>query len=215
MDPPHEMRIASGRKLHSYVEFALKHFEACLLREKPDQALVLHTLPAKKQPIPEQGDAFEPPAPQTQPAKKGLQPSVSDVPRLISVVEIIKREYLKQLDAVHHDHGKVTGLHQYNEIGSLPDEAPENDVADQEGARIQALTQALQGKNHLKIKKSPYMKVILSRRELDETQVRSFTKQKPGVRRLPRSTVARAKRRAAKDGAADATKDPNKPMAES
>lgn len=124
--------------------------------------------------------------------------SAANVPRLISVVEIIKREYLRQLDAVHQEHGKLTGLYQYNEVGSLPDPEPEEGTADQEAARVQVLTSALQGKNHLKIKKFPYMKVILSRRQLDEANIRSFTKQKPSVRKLSRSTATRAKRRKAK-----------------
>jgi len=37
----------------------------------------------------------------------------STIPRLISVVEILKREYLKTLDI---SSGKATGLHQYNEL---------------------------------------------------------------------------------------------------
>lgn len=41
------------------------------------------------------------------------------VPRLISVVEIIKREYLKKLEATHSR--RFLGLHQYNEIGTLED----------------------------------------------------------------------------------------------
>ena len=73
--------------------------------------------------------------------------SLAIVPRLISVVEIIKREYLKQLDAIHQEHGKLAGLYQYNEIGCLADPEPEGEEADREAARVSALTNALQGKN--------------------------------------------------------------------
>jgi len=41
------------------------------------------------------------------------------VPRLISVVEIIKREYLKVLETTHS--ARLLGLHQYNEFGTLED----------------------------------------------------------------------------------------------
>jgi hypothetical protein len=41
------------------------------------------------------------------------------VSRLISVVEIIKREYLKTLATTHST--RLHGLHQYNEIGTLED----------------------------------------------------------------------------------------------
>jgi hypothetical protein len=37
----------------------------------------------------------------------------STIPRLISVVEILKREYLKTLNV---SAGQLTGLHQYNEL---------------------------------------------------------------------------------------------------
>ncbi|KAH8096854.1 hypothetical protein BXZ70DRAFT_944808 [Cristinia sonorae] len=188
MDAQHEIRITSHGKIHNWVDFALKHFEA-----KPDEALVLHTLP-----LPAKDTVAQPESVDAKSDRERLPHSVANVPRLISVVEIIKREYLKQLDSIHQDHGKLSGLYQYNEIGSLPDPMEEGDVAGAEQARVQALANALQGKKHLKIKKSPYMKVILSRRELDDAHLRAFTKQPPSIRKLPRSTVNRAKRRQAK-----------------
>lgn len=110
----------------------------------PDVALVLHTLPApnpntQNDPVQKKGSDSndEPQSSVNVKGKERMPHSAASVPRLISVVEIIKREYLKQLDAVHQDHGKLTGLFQYNEIGSLPDSEPE------ESARATAL----QGKN--------------------------------------------------------------------
>jgi hypothetical protein len=46
-------------------------------------------------------------------------PSTSTVPRLITVVEIIKRECLKVLETTHS--ARLLRLHQYNEIGTLED----------------------------------------------------------------------------------------------
>jgi hypothetical protein len=57
------------------------------VQEYPDKPLTLHTSPA---------DVAQ-----------------STITRLISVVEILKREYLKTLDA---SAGQLTGLHQYNEL---------------------------------------------------------------------------------------------------
>ncbi|THH19884.1 hypothetical protein EUX98_g8694 [Antrodiella citrinella] len=149
--------------------------------EKPEEPLVLHTLPAPpKERVadqPEGSGSHEPPSKSNVASgkeKERIPPSAATVPRLISVVEIIKREYLKQIAAVHQDHGKLTGLYQYNQVGCLPDPEPESEVAGEE-ARVSALSSVLRGKNHLRIKKSPYMKVILSRRQLDEEQIRSFT----------------------------------------
>ena len=48
-----------------------------------------------------------------------FHPSTSTVSRLISVVEIIKREYLKVLETTHST--RLHGLYQYNEIGTLED----------------------------------------------------------------------------------------------
>lgn len=41
------------------------------------------------------------------------------IPRLISVVEIIKREYIKHLHDTHSQ--RFVGLHQYNQLGTLED----------------------------------------------------------------------------------------------
>jgi len=70
----------------------------------------------------------------------------------VSVVEIIKREYLKSLGLKHPT--RLTGLHQYNELGCLEDlEAEDNRMeqdmpqAANEEVRVQNIVQALGGKN--------------------------------------------------------------------
>ena len=84
-----------------------------------------------------------------------LHPSTSTVSRLISVVEIIKREYLKTLEITRST--RLHGLHQYNEIGTLEDlglvAASSNDGKDLESAqeveRSRNIIEAISGKHLL------------------------------------------------------------------
>ena len=88
-----------------------------------------------------------------------FHPSTSMVSRLISVVEIIKREYLKILETTHST--RLHGLHQYNEIGTLEDlglvVASSNQIADakeelesaREIERSQNIIEAISGKHLL------------------------------------------------------------------
>ena len=76
-----------------------------------------------------------------------MHPSMSTIPRLVSVVEIIKREYLKTADAKLAEAGLVSGLHQYNEITSLEAEGLVTAAEDEEQGRLEAVARALQGKN--------------------------------------------------------------------
>lgn len=71
---------------------------------------------------------------------------MTTIPRLISVVEIVKREYLKTLDPALAQSGKLSGLFQYNQIGELdqPDE-PQGTFSPEE-ARQREITLALSGK---------------------------------------------------------------------
>ena len=70
-----------------------------------------------------------------------MKPSTNAIPKLISVVEIIKREYLKL------PNDTLVGLYQYNELGTLEDLGltpwPQSD--DPQLARSQAIVQALDG----------------------------------------------------------------------
>lgn len=73
---------------------------------------------------------------------------MATIPRLISVAEIIKREYLKKLDPSNSEGGILPGLHQYNEIGCLEEpDTSSDDPQTQDEARQTAITAALQGKN--------------------------------------------------------------------
>ena len=98
-----------------------------------------------------------------------FHPSTSTVSRLISVVEIIKREYLKTLETTHST--RLHGLHQYNEIGTLEDlglvvesgdqtaDAKELETA-REVERSRNIIEAVSGKNLLVL--SSHLALFLS-----------------------------------------------------
>ena len=79
--------------------------------------------------------------------KKGLSPSTTTIPRLITVAEIIKREYLLAMDAKRMP--DLVGLYQYNQIGCIEkgveNEAEEEKDEDAED-RMKMLAEALEGK---------------------------------------------------------------------
>lgn len=111
------MFLAPGPKLRIY-----------LCQKYDSRPLVFHTLPRDP---PDQ-------------ANNDLHNVTSIIPRLISVVEIIKREFLKRL---HEKHSKrLVGLHQYNQLGTLEDLG----YGESEGtpqSRDQQIAYALEGKN--------------------------------------------------------------------
>lgn len=123
-----------------------------------DKPLVLHTLPAPQNSRKLRADVVaqnaqnpvgKPQDAQTAETEKEsrLPTPTATIPRLISVVEIIKREYLKALDTSFTDAGSIAGLHQYNEIGDVEVELPETPTGDPEDVRQADLTKALLGKN--------------------------------------------------------------------
>jgi ClpP class serine protease len=148
----HEMRITQGGKIRAWVDFALKFFE-----ENEKKALVLHTLPAVNKTGSimsgktgvDAGDNDDTQANDTatKDKKKGLSPSTTAIPRLITVAEIIKREYLLAMDARRMP--DLVGLYQYNEIGCI-ENGVENEADEEtdEGAedRMKMLAKALEGK---------------------------------------------------------------------
>jgi hypothetical protein len=114
--------------------------------------IVLHTLPATANPpdttpTPALADGTGRVNPKPNANPPSLAHTASTVPRLISVVEIIKREYLKKLELEHSS--TLLGLHQYNEIGTLEEELrapdPPHDTAHADAARSQAIVAALRG----------------------------------------------------------------------
>ena len=111
--------------------------------------MIFHTLPAsKKQETPT--DTTEPleqePSTSAKPERERMPPSIMTIPKLVSVAEIIKREYLKSLPTDEAEKNTLTGLHQYNELGTLPEE-PSGETVDPETERLKSLSNALTGKN--------------------------------------------------------------------
>lgn len=78
---------------------------------------------------------------------KSVHQSMATIPRLISVVEIIKREHLKTLDGTLAEAGVLSGLHQYNELGDLAEEGHIEKSGDSEQERLETLARALHGRN--------------------------------------------------------------------
>ncbi|KAJ7668011.1 hypothetical protein B0H17DRAFT_1088354 [Mycena rosella] len=171
---PQLLRITNHGKIKPWVAFALDFFE-----KHEDIPIVLHTLPAppKTTSSPENLEGAGPVRPAKTRNPSSISPTASTVPRLISVVEIIKREY-------------------YNEIGTLEAlglAVPEELAQDTESLRSQKIIAALNGKTHLKIKQTPFMKITLSRVELPDLTTATY--QPPAVRKLSKSAKARAKRK--------------------
>ena len=78
--------------------------------------------------------------------KKGISSCVANIPRLISIVEIIKREFLKS----QKEDAKTVELFQYNDLGASETASlaqftatPLND----EALRLRAVESALDGQN--------------------------------------------------------------------
>ncbi|KAJ7820971.1 hypothetical protein B0H14DRAFT_2832332 [Mycena olivaceomarginata] len=200
---PQLIRITNHGKITTWVAFALD-----FLDKHAFVPIVLHTLPATANPpdptpTPAPGDgtgrANSNPNPNPKPNANppSLAHTASTVPRLISVVEIIKREYLKKLELEHSS--TLLGLHQYNEIGTLEEELrapdPPHDTADADAARSQAIVAALRGDDA----QTPFMRITLSRVELPGLAAATY--QPPVARKVSKSAKARAKRREKKKGA--------------
>ncbi|KAJ6487727.1 hypothetical protein C8R45DRAFT_994135 [Mycena sanguinolenta] len=187
-ESPQLIRITNHGKITTWVAFALDFLDKHELIP-----IVLHTLPAT--PKPESPENVDGTGTERIANPPSLSNTASTVPRLISVVEIIKREYLKKLDL--ENSSTLLGLHQYNEIGTLEELgicAPNHEVPrDADTLRSQTIVAALEGKNHLKTKQTPYMKITLSRVEL--SGLTAATYQPPTARKISKSAKARAKRR--------------------
>lgn len=180
--------------------------------ENEEKALVLHTLPAANKggsiksgkTVVDAGDSDEAQLQQEndiamKDKKRGLSPSTLVIPRLITVAEIIKREYLLAMDTKRMPN--LVGLYQYNEIGCI--ENGVDNEADEEkdvGAedRMKMLAEALEGKN-IKIEKTPYMRITLCRKELAGMKSRDTTAQAPLKRKLSRSAKGRLRKRQGKE----------------
>jgi len=110
--------------------------------------LILHTLPSSVDPATLLNDKGERSPLTRQLASNAL----STIPRLISVVEIIKREFVKRLEEQRSS--RTCGLYQYNEIGTLEQFGLSIDPSTQDGSEMSAEglrssrnIDALRGKN--------------------------------------------------------------------
>jgi len=130
------------------------------------------------------------------------------IPRLISIVEIIKREFLTSVSRQNIDHPEnPIQLHQYNLVDALESDVP----GKKEGNEPIDLELALSGKNHLHVKRTPYMKVILCRRQLPPELVGNASYQEPlKPPKRSRSAKSRDRKRRRKEARlAGATADGN------
>ncbi|KAH8831689.1 hypothetical protein DL96DRAFT_1588672 [Flagelloscypha sp. PMI_526] len=174
---PGSIRITQNGKMRDYIAYALQYLRS---HEEP---LTLHTLPRNP------------------PGSSKNDHSTTTIPRLISVVEIIKREYLDLL--VKERSTQLNGLFQYNSLGNLEDmeHIPpklSEDVGNEQETRAQMISNMLNAsKQHSKRKQTPFMKVVLSRTPIAEG-LDGFTSQTPLKRTLSKSAKMRAKKKAKK-----------------
>ncbi|PVG04052.1 hypothetical protein CPB86DRAFT_691147, partial [Serendipita vermifera] len=165
------------------VSFCLKYLE-----ENSGATLVLHTLPLEKgQVIDDKVDEDGPPR-----KRRKLASSVEDIPRLISVVEIVKREYSKSSSkSLHGTSPLKPALHQYNLLGCLS-------TTEKNGQQDELLV-ALDGKNYVQRAATPYMKIYLSTRIQEDLKKEGATRQDPlAPPKQSKSACAREKKRFAK-----------------
>ncbi|KAG8873325.1 hypothetical protein FRB97_006831 [Tulasnella sp. 331] len=198
---PHVMRITSHQKERVFIAFALK-----FLQDNPSRPLVLHTRKSEILPIAKAAaskkDTGTAESDASRLGKLGRQ-CTHLTPRLISIVEIIKRELPKTLRNAStgangdRDAGK---LHQYNQVLCLEDEEEEAPV-DQEDTTESRLQMAVNGENHLKVKRTPYMKITLSRAPVPALEVSKATYQAPIWWKPNKAQKAREKKRAKKKAA--------------
>ncbi|KAH6903919.1 hypothetical protein BKA70DRAFT_1566264 [Coprinopsis sp. MPI-PUGE-AT-0042] len=187
-----DIRITSHGKIKTFVSSALNH-----LQKSGTIPVVLHTLPSSQTQAPKTGES-----------STKLPASVAVVPRLLTVVEIIKREFMKRL--AEEKSARMKGLHQYNEVGILEDLPVEDDTMEVEGTeesgeekarkRSEQIVQLLSG-NHVKQIQTPYMRVTLSLYEVSGLVDRGATYQPPKTRKISKAAKSRARKRARKEEA--------------
>ncbi|KAL1685540.1 hypothetical protein GGG16DRAFT_66087, partial [Schizophyllum commune] len=113
--------------------------------------------------------------------------------RLISVAEIVKREYLTELDKKKST--RLNGLHQYNFIG-YTDGALSSDKGkgkEKEVSRPEAILDALSGSKYIVQRQLPWMSITLS---IEPLTGQAGSYQQPLPRNLTKSAKTRAKQRA-------------------
>ncbi|KAJ4476637.1 hypothetical protein J3R30DRAFT_3214602, partial [Lentinula aciculospora] len=174
------MRITRAGKLTNYVKYALESLE-----KNDKKPIIIHTRPKS------QDELVASDAQQESKTAPNVSLSLTTTPRLISVVEIIKREYLKDLEKRRST--RLIGLHQYNEIGSLQDHSGSSFGKETDESRAQRIVTVLRGKNFPKQQQFPYMRITLSTCELPELVKNGATYQKPLMRTMSKAAKKRAK----------------------
>ncbi|KAG0146776.1 hypothetical protein CROQUDRAFT_656965 [Cronartium quercuum f. sp. fusiforme G11] len=172
----HCLRITPNTKISGCVSIALTH-----LKKVDSIPLCLHTLPSSSA----TAESVE----KTIAASK-RNPSNNSVGRLISIVEIIKREFESE-----HFSGSTTdksitntlkaGLHQYNQIGSLESWQAENEEM-RLGDELKDVIEKISERHDLIVKEflneerkrprrthTPYMKIYLSRSPISSLEGKS------------------------------------------
>ncbi|KAL1745143.1 hypothetical protein HDZ31DRAFT_18580, partial [Schizophyllum fasciatum] len=127
--------------------------------------------------------------------------STTAMSRLISVAEIIKREYLSELDKGKS--ARLCGLHQYNHIGytegtQTPGKGKQKE---EQHSRPEAILDALSGSKHIVQRQLPWMSITLS---LEPLVGQEGSYQPPLPRNLTKSAKTRAKKRARAEARASA-----------
>ncbi|CAA7262498.1 unnamed protein product [Cyclocybe aegerita] len=185
------IRITTSGKIKSWVAVALAFFED----ETQAKGLVLHTFPASVT----NGALLERVTGKDPILRKQAAATISAIPRLISVAEIIKREFGKTMEAKRSS--RMKGFHQYNEIGTLEalgltvtPAAEDGTPLTREDARSHSILEALSGRNYARQTQSPYMRITLSTVERPDLVERGATYQAPTIRKLSKSAKARAKK---------------------
>ena len=161
-DEAHSICITSQGKIKNWVSFALKSFQVRIHPEETHRhgLLTIHSLHAQENPDLPLAFHTIPPTPSTSKLnpkdannaqKHKLASSTALAPRLVSVVEIVKREYMKNLK--ERKASRMKGLYQYNDIGTLEEEqgdgagAGEAAEESKEERRAEKIIEALSGKN--------------------------------------------------------------------
>ncbi|WWD17481.1 hypothetical protein CI109_101922 [Kwoniella shandongensis] len=193
----HRMRITSGGSMSAYVQFGLRY-----LRENPKTPLVLHTLPP-----PSPSPQAQPKSDKSQSESSGpskprslttLLPCTTTAPRLIAIVELIKREYIAQIrkDLQRTDpegkgkgKGKGKGIWQYTECGN---HVPPLQEHQEEVETMGDLTRVLGGRTKPKMTHSPYLQITLSTRPLGLEEKRNVSCQYVLARRKLRGKGKKA-----------------------
>ncbi|KAG8908334.1 hypothetical protein FRB99_007260 [Tulasnella sp. 403] len=190
-DEPHLLRVGSGSKMKALVKWSIQ-----FLLDNPRRPLTLHTLsPAES--------AFVASGMSRHNRDVVTSKNVSLTARLISIVEIIKREYPKALRAQtkQSDPIKVLDivtLYQYNEVKCFEDvESQGGTAAVEPVSREEEIMSAFKGKKHLPVKRTPYMRITLCGRPLPMYEAKGATPQVSNSR-LTKIQRVRAAKRAAK-----------------